>query len=59
MTLLSHQIGGFMGAWLGGLAITRFGDYNWMWYADIVLAAGAALVNLPIREKPMPRLAAA
>ena len=50
MTLLSHQIGGFMGAWLGGLAITRFGDYNWMWYADIVLAAGAALVNLPIRE---------
>ncbi|TXI63937.1 MAG: MFS transporter [Limnohabitans sp.] len=59
MTLLSHQIGGFMGAWLGGLAITHFGDYNWMWYADIVLAAGAALVNLPIREKPMPRLAAA
>ena len=59
MTLLSHQVGGFMGAWLGGLAITHFGDYNWMWYADIVLAAGAALVNLPIREKPMPRLAAA
>lgn len=59
MTLLSHQIGGFMGAWLGGLAITEFGDYNWMWYADIVLAAAAALVNLPIREKPMPRLAAA
>lgn len=59
MTLLSHQIGGFMGAWLGGLAVTQFGDYNWMWYADIVLAAAAALVNLPIREKPMPRLATA
>ncbi len=43
MTLLSHQIGGFMGAWLGGLAITEFGDYNWMWYADIVLAAGCCL----------------
>jgi predicted MFS family arabinose efflux permease len=55
MTLLSHQIGGFMGAWLGGLAITHFGDYNWMWYADIVLAAGAALVNLPIREAPVVR----
>lgn len=55
MTLLSHQIGGFMGAWLGGLAITHFGDYNWMWYADILLAAGAALVNLPIREAPVVR----
>lgn len=55
MTLLSHQIGGFMGAWLGGLAITHFGDYNWMWYADIVLAAAAALVNLPIREAPVVR----
>ena len=55
MTLLSHQIGGFMGAWLGGLAIAHFGDYNWMWYADIMLAAGAALVNLPIREAPVVR----
>ena len=50
LTLLSHQIGGFLGAWLGGLAITRFGDYSWMWYADMVLAGLAALVNLPIRE---------
>ena len=50
MTLLSHQIGGFLGAWLGGLAITRLGDYTWMWWADIALAALAALLNLPIRE---------
>ncbi|MEK0417492.1 MAG: hypothetical protein RI949_1498 [Pseudomonadota bacterium] len=50
LTLLSHQIGGFLGAYLGGLSITAFGDYHWMWWADIVLAAGAALVNLPIRE---------
>ncbi|MFT3847992.1 MAG: MFS transporter [Propionivibrio sp.] len=50
LTLLSHQIGGFLGAWLGGLAITRFGDYAWMWYADMALAGLAALVNLPIRE---------
>jgi predicted MFS family arabinose efflux permease len=55
LTLLSHQIGGFMGAWLGGLAITRFGDYSWMWYADMALAMGAALVNLPIREAPVVR----
>lgn len=53
LTLLSHQIGGFFGAWLGGLAFVRFGDYTWMWYADILLALAAALVNLPIREAPV------
>jgi len=50
LTLLSHQTGAFFGAWLGGLAITRLGSYQWMWYADIALATAAALVNLPIRE---------
>jgi MFS family permease len=55
LTLLSHQVGGFFGAWLGGLAFVRFGDYQWMWYADIVLALGAALVNLPIREAAVVR----
>ena len=55
LTLLSHQIGGFLGAWLGGLAITRFGDFGWMWYADMALAALAALLNLPIREAPVAK----
>lgn len=55
LTLLSHQVGGFFGAWLGGLAFVRFGDYSWMWYADIALALAAALVNLPIREAPVAR----
>lgn len=59
LTLLSHQIGGFLGAWLGGLAITHQGDYSWMWYADMALAAVAALVNLPIREAPVVRPVAA
>ena len=45
-----HQIGGFFGAWLGGLALVNFGNYDWMWYADIVLALLAALANVPIRE---------
>lgn len=57
LTLLSHQTGGFLGAYLGGLALERTGDYQWMWYADMALAAAAALVNLPIREariKPVP-----
>jgi len=58
LTLLSHQIGGFFGAWLGGLAVDMSGNYDWMWYADIALAAAAALVNLPIREA-RPKLAAA
>jgi MFS family permease len=60
LTLLSHQIGGFLGAYLGGLAFERSGDYQWMWYADMALAAAAAVVNLPIREAPvMPVPAAA
>jgi len=59
MTLLSHQIGGFLGAWLGGLAITQQGDYTWMWYADIALAVAAALLNLPIKEAPVRQTAAA
>lgn len=50
LTLLSHQIGGFLGAWLGGITMSQFGDFTWMWYADIALAMIAALVNLPIKE---------
>jgi len=53
LTLFSHQIGAFFGAWLGGIAITHQGSYLWMWYADALLAAAAALVNLPIREAPV------
>ena len=49
-TLLSHQIGGFFGAWLGGLVFYANGSYVWMWCGDIVLAVLAAVANLPIRE---------
>ena len=59
LTLLTHQIGGFLGAWLGGLAITQFGDYTWMWWADIALALLAAVLNLPIREARVRQVAAA
>lgn len=55
LTLLSHQLGGFFGAWVGGLVLERFGDYSWMWYADMALALIAATANLPIRESaPAP-----
>jgi predicted MFS family arabinose efflux permease len=50
-TLFSHQVGGFLGAWLGGIAVESSGNYQWMWWADAGLALAAALVNLPIREK--------
>ncbi|HKR34415.1 MAG TPA: MFS transporter [Steroidobacteraceae bacterium] len=53
LTLLSHQIGGFLGAWLGGIALAQTGNYEWIWYADITLALLAAAVNLPIREARM------
>ena len=58
LTLLSHQIGGFLGAYLGGIALERTGDYHWMWYADMALAGFAALVNLPIREPGLTPAAA-
>jgi predicted MFS family arabinose efflux permease len=55
LTLVSHQTGAFLGAWLGGLAMSSLGSYQWVWYADMALALAAALVNLPIREdKPLP-----
>jgi predicted MFS family arabinose efflux permease len=50
LTLLTHQIGGFLGAWLGGVAMARLGSYDWVWYADVALALFAALINLPIQE---------
>ena len=53
LTLVSHQIGGFLGAWLGGVAVHTTGNYQWMWYADAALAFAAALLNLPIREAAM------
>ena len=58
LTLLSHQVGGFFGAWLGGLAVTSTGSYTWMWWADAVLAVAAALINLPIKEARVVRPAA-
>lgn len=58
LTLLSHQTGAFFGAWLGGLAIVRFGDYNWMWYADLAFATLAALSCIPIRETALRTAAA-
>jgi predicted MFS family arabinose efflux permease len=60
VVMLSHQVGGFLGAWLGGKAFEASGSYDWMWFADIALCLFAAAVHLPIREtKPAPLAAAA
>jgi predicted MFS family arabinose efflux permease len=54
IVMLAHQVGGFLGAFLGGYVVQATGSYDIVWYIDIVLAVGAALVNLPIREaRPM------
>jgi predicted MFS family arabinose efflux permease len=59
IVMLTHQVGGFLGAWLGGKVFEATGNYDWIWYIDIVLAVGAALINLPIREARPLRAAAA
>lgn len=50
LVMLSHQVGGFLGATLGGKAFEATGNYDWMWWADIALCLFAAMVHLPIRE---------
>lgn len=56
LVMLSHQVGGFLGAWLGGQVFEATGNYDWVWYIDIVLAVAAALVHLPIKESAPVRL---
>ena len=50
LVMVTHQIGGFLGAWLGGKAFEASGSYDWIWIADILLAVAAALIHLPIQE---------
>jgi predicted MFS family arabinose efflux permease len=51
----SHQIGSFMGVWLGGVLYDRTGSYDIVWYISIALGVFAALINLPVRESPIVR----
>ena len=44
------------GAWLGGQVFEATGGYDIVWIIDIALAVGAALLHLPIRESPLPRM---
>jgi MFS family permease len=55
----SHQVGGFLGVWLGGIVFDRTGSYNMVWWLAILFGVLSALINMPIVEKPVARLAAA
>src|SRR5690606_19083999 len=50
LTMLFHQVGSFLGVWLGGVAFELSGHYDWVWTADIALALVAVAVHLPLEE---------
>jgi MFS family permease len=58
VAFFSHQVGGFLGVWLGGLVYARTGSYDWVWWLGVLFGVISALINLPIVEKPVARLAA-
>ena len=55
----SHQVGGFLGGWLGGVFYERFGNYDLVWWGSVALGFASAAINLPIAEKAAPSRAAA
>ncbi len=55
----SHQVGGFLGVWLGGLAFEATGSYNLVWWLSVFFGVASAVINLPIVEKPVARPIAA
>ena len=57
LAFFSHQVGGFLGVWLGGCVFDRTGSYDAVWWLAILFGVLSALINMPIVEKPVPRLA--
>jgi len=55
----SHQVGGFLGVWLGGIVFDRTDSYDAVWWLAILFGVLSGLINLPIVEKPVARMAAA
>ncbi|HSI41573.1 MAG TPA: MFS transporter [Xanthobacteraceae bacterium] len=51
----SHQVGGFLGVWLGGLLYERLGSYDLVWWLSVALSFASAAINLPIVERPVAR----
>lgn len=59
LVFLAHQVGSFLGGWLGGYLYDQTGSYNMVWWIAILLGLLAAAINLPIREKPIEEIRAA
>jgi predicted MFS family arabinose efflux permease len=59
VAFFSHQLGGFLGVWLGGVLYEAFGSYDPVWWGSIALGIVSALLHLPIVEKPVVRAAPA
>jgi MFS family permease len=57
VTFFSHQVGGFLGVWLGGIVFDRTGSYDPVWWLAILFGVLSALINLPIVEQPVARMA--
>jgi predicted MFS family arabinose efflux permease len=55
LVMLTHQVGAFLGAWMGGRVFQMTGSYDRMWIVDIALAVAAALIHMPIREARLER----
>jgi len=55
----SHQVGGFLGAWLGGLVFDAYGSYAPVWWLSVFFGVMSAIINLPIVEQPVDRLSPA
>lgn len=59
VVMMVHQVGAFLGVWLGGIVMTVSGSYDWIWYADILLALLAVVLHVPVSEHAAcPRLQA-
>jgi len=57
ITFFSHQVGGFLGVWLGGYVFDHYGSYNPIWWLSVMFGVLSAIINLPIVEQPVGRLA--
>jgi MFS family permease len=55
VAFVSHQVGGFLGVWLGGIVFEKFGSYTPIWWLSVLFGVLSALINLPIVEAPVAR----
>ena len=55
LVFLSHQLGSFIGVWMGGYLYDTTGSYDGIWYGSVILGLAAALLHIPISEQPVQR----